>query len=1166
MALSPLFDIYDPGGELRSQFDVGIPQTGEEALGLIPIRKRPQVADLLPEEEKTNLLRQLANAGSSGLSAFGWLLDTPGAMVRGGLSGGLGKAVSALWEDSEQRVTGRELARQYGLVGADDTWSNFGGGLLAEIALDPLSYVGIGLLGRGAKTAAAKAAERAGLMGGDLGLLAKQKGMGTAEFLRQSTPETLIELAGDEAARKAARAKWEQFAGEGRDALLSQPLTRMNRVSIPGFQQGAVDLLGEGIGDAVARLSDTAVGKALDAPLLGPALRTGQAFFDPRVMGFTDADGQLLGRKITEANRRSNQAMRQQIADANVDAFLDLGEETYRDPKFWEAIRNYRENQLSQIPPEMLEKIRSPAGTRLTSAIDAMLNDRLVKARELGIPLEEYKAINDVGYFPRQQVEIDSPRYDPRYVPKTMRARRGAAIAQVGEGGTAGRRDYTAGFPTWVLDKMNKDQTLQATLRDLASNTGGPGSPAVRDTIDTWLKTNASQWLEPDSEGYVRRPFEWFFQNADPFTQPERYDAAVKREAKAYEDLANSLRRTPLQAAQQQIPKFGNALNDFVSNMMGRARAESNADVLLRELADPRNIIEQAAGEIPGGIGYSAEEALKELGFITKAPGDEPAAGLAALAKRMGRDPADLANVSFDRRMIDRLTERLYRARTPREAEGVWKLIQNYTNSFKTLALASPARSVRDLYSGGFAGFTQDAFAPGDWASGSRLGGGDYASIPGRLRGTPQFPEEMTDDEILRKFLKSAGGVGLGDGAVADDLGRAAGGIRMQETFPGAAGPVFRGLFNKNWRDWRTYFPFSTRGQAANPNPALDFFDRLATKTDQANRLGTYLNRIRKGDSPERAKDLADLTQVLYGNENFTTVERDYLSKLFPFYRYTKGITPLAYKELVENPAGKTGQSIRAINRASEPSEDRFVPEYLRQSAAIPLDNSIPYLSDFLGVQSPGVTRFLTNIDLPLEGLMNLYTPGLGNTVAARVGDSLMKTGSNILGQTNPLIKGPLEWILNRQFYSGRQLSDLYSMLEHDIGSWGRLTEQALVNAPGGSRLLGAIRQMRDSRISPSERAAKMLFNTLTGLKVQDVDQDKTLRLAARTTLNQLLDQAPGMSTYENLFIKPEDLQQLSPQEQRQYLLYRVLQSAAAKKARDKKKAAEDPLAILGLA
>jgi hypothetical protein len=177
----------------------------------------------------------------------------------------------------------------------------------------------------------------------------------------------------------------------------------------------------------------------------------------------------------------------------------------------------------------------------------------------------------------------------------------------------------------------------------------------------------------------------------------------------------------------------------------------------------------------------------------------------------------------------------------------------------------------------------------------------------------------------------------------------------------------------------------------------------------------------------------------------------------------------------------------------------------------------------------------------------------------------LTKTGQNLLGQTNPLFKAPLEFFTNRQFYSGRQLSDLYSLAEQMDLPGGRLIDQAVFNFPGGSRVAGTIRQAMDTRISPQERAAKFLFNMLTGVKVQDVDQERTARLAARTTLNQLLDQAKGMSSYENLFIKPEELVKLSPQEQRQYLLYRVLQSEAAKKARERKKMENDPLAILGV-
>lgn len=1184
MALSPLFDIYDPYG-------TALAESGDlDALGVLGggRKRRPQVADLLPEEEKTTLLRQLANAGSSGLSAFGWLLDTPGSMVRGLLSEGPGKALSALWEDSEQRVTGRELARQWGLAGPEDNWSNFAGGLATEVVLDPLSYIGIGLLGRGAKTAAYKAAEKAGLLGtamrtgvhGDIGLLARRHGMGTAEAMRKWTPEDLITMAGDDAAKEAARQKWNLYAGDAADELLSQPLTRTNRVSVPYFMDGAYDLYGEKAGDWLAKTSDRIGDWAKAAPVLGPAIRHATALVgDPRVMGFTDEKGQDIGRRLFEGQRRAAVKARQEIVDQMVDADFDIPDHIVRSPEFATAVGNVFENQTGQVSDEMLAALRTPGGQKLMQWMRGKLAEEPELAKEYGIPLATESLPSGIGYFPRQQAEIDNPLFAEGYAPKVSRNRQGTAIAGVREGGTSSRKDYNRALPRWVLDKMAMDGDLQNRLRD-ATNAEWFADNAPT-AIEEWLRANAPDF-QPDRGslfGYV----------ADDAKLTAEEVAAKQQQL--YVDLADSLRRTPLQAAKRGIPKFGNSLNDFASYVTQRARLRANADTILDIFAEDfanrgGDVLWQAADSVPGGTHYAMSDGLKQLGFTDDA--------VNALAAKMQRDPESLAGFSVSKDLVDRLNERISTSRAPREAEGLLARFNDFTNSFKTLALASPARHARDAYSGSFAALSRDAWNPVDWFLGTRQAGGDYSGLSNRLKDTKGYrvedlfpgdvvvgqpgatiPDGYTlvtqaqlDEARARKYLKAAGGQGLGAGTVADDLGRGASNLQLNEFFPGQGGGLFRNLLkDRDWRSIRTYSPFSVRGKERNPNPLLDLSDRAAAWTDAGNRYGTFLNRIRKGDSPEAAKALTDLTQVLYGPENFTSFERDFLTKLFPFYRFTKGITPFVADELVNRPYGLTAQSIRAVNRSSEPSEDQFTPEYLRQSAAIPVD-----ADSMFGVKTPGVQRFLTNIDLPHESLLNLFTPGVGNTFGQRLSDSLMKTGSNILGQSNPLLKGPLESVLNRQFYSGRQLSDLYSMLEHDLGSlspylgpYGRMAEQIGVNLPGGSRVLGLMRQLRDERISPSERAAKLLFNTLTGLKFQDVDQDKTLRLAARTTLNQLLDAAPGVSTYENLFIKPEDLAQLSDQEQRQYLLYRVLQSEAAKRAREKKKQAEDPLAVLGV-
>ena len=439
--------------------------------------------------------------------------------------------------------------------------------------------------------------------------------------------------------------------------------------------------------------------------------------------------------------------------------------------------------------------------------------------------------------------------------------------------------------------------------------------------------------------------------------------------------------------------------------------------------------------------------------------------------------------------------------------------------------------------------------------------------------------DNLTDEEAVRKFLAEAGGQRLTDFNVADDLSRNASNLTTPDVFPGSAGPYTQGVGEK-FRRQRNPVPiteigpdgkrrlsrsnlfFAQRNRAGNPNWLLDLGDRAATASDSWNRIGTYLTAIRQGYTPEAAKAMSDLTQVVYRPEAFTGFEREVIKRLVPFYSYTKGIAPLVADNLINRPAGLMGQSIRTVNRAGEPSEDRFVPEYLRQSAAIPIDTS-----SFFGVKTPGVQRFLTNIDLPHEGLLNLFTPGLGNTPTQQLLNTVMKTGQNLLGQTSPALKGPLEYFTDRQFYSGRQLSDLYSMAEKLGIPGGRGWDQLVANLQGGSRIMGLTRQLTDDRISMPERLAKLAVNTLAGVKLQDVDQDRTVRLAARSALNELLSQTPNIGTYENLFIKNEDLLKLSPQEQRQYLLYRVLQSRAAREARERKKqqAMLDPMEMLGV-
>lgn len=91
-----------------------------------------------------SLLKTIGQRSLSGLAAVGNLLDVPGSMVRDTLAGQnpLDQLASPL--SGENRVGGRELLEQYGVLGANRKGFDAGdvGGFAAEVLLDPTTFIG----------------------------------------------------------------------------------------------------------------------------------------------------------------------------------------------------------------------------------------------------------------------------------------------------------------------------------------------------------------------------------------------------------------------------------------------------------------------------------------------------------------------------------------------------------------------------------------------------------------------------------------------------------------------------------------------------------------------------------------------------------------------------------------------------------------------------------------------------------------------------------------------------------------------------------------------------------------------------------------------------------------------------------------------------------------
>jgi hypothetical protein len=488
--------------------------------------------------------------------------------------------------------------------------------------------------------------------------------------------------------------------------------------------------------------------------------------------------------------------------------------------------------------------------------------------------------------------------------------------------------------------------------------------------------------------------------------------------------------------------------------------------------------------------------------------------------------------------------------------------------------LAYPGFHTRNLYSNAINAASHGAFNPFDFYAAARGSAGDYRGIARRLRNAPGF-ENLSDEERIAKYLDLTGATQVAGGNVLEDVTgmpeSTMGGMFLGSDSRSIAKQIMDSAYQPD-RSWGEFLNdmTSVRGVGVfrnptrrNTNPVLVANDALGGRIEDASRGGVFLNQLRKGVDPREAAALSFLSNVDYRPSSFTNFERG-LKRVLPFYSFQKGILPSIATNMVERPGGLQNQLIRAVTRGTEPSQDNFIGEHLRQSAAIPLPTDFP---GFLGGSgNPDLQRYLTNIDLPWESTLQLFAPGVGATASARFADSLRKTGSNILGMTNPLIKAPIEYVTNRQLYSGRELNNLYSVLEQDLGPIGRPLEQFAVNfIPFGSRGLGLYRQLTDERMTPAQRAQKAAFNFLAGAKLTDEDQEKAKRQAARDMLNSILETTPGVRTYENIAV-PEDVLAGMPKDQQQlYLLYKIIQSEAAKRAREKKHAAADPLEILGL-
>lgn len=1175
---SPLFDIYDPYGSLEEQARLGLLPEELDEYGRPKKRTRPTLADLMPEEEKQTLLGTLANAGSSGLSGLGWILDTPGSMIRGTVSGLMEgdplKGVRALWQSSDDRVSGRDLFRQMGLVGDEDNWLNWAGSLAGEVALDPLTYFNpLAILGRGAAGAAGRAAGRAGMLD-DLALTARRAGMGKREYMLTRTPAEMATELGDDALSRfntAARGK-----GLNPDDLLHQPLGSLMEFRLPGMEVGTPISLGQNLDRRIARGLDQFGESLATNRFTAPVVNRATAAFDPTVMGRTNPEDQWRAREAFSEARIGERDFRERLAEQLLTAEranrapLRAFDDQYIQNAIVDSIEAATPERIAQLAPETRQAIDLMESVPEWRQYRDFLRDEMAGRQErlatLGVSTPFMQG--DVGFFPRQQVQFSRPRKPvvPGNEPRRTRGyERGPNVYDVDDVVGMSRRPYLQSLTREQMRRLMAGEQ-GGRLRDRLFGAADEDIAGILDEgaaeIGVALPYDAMRSPTGDTIESLRAFLADPALTAAERAEPEQALRELERQSRQMKTQLGQL----LRSADRGFADAGRGLfdrhsaADILRYGVGGARSEANARVVTDALVNAASDI--PANQIPGGGYTPLLDAAERLGFA-------PAQLRDILADRMpGRD---IAGLSVPDRVLTELRAVAPRTIAP-ERGLLGRAWDSYTNAFKVGALANPAYHTRNLYSGTISSLTTGGLHPVETArsmyAGWQAGRGNYGPVLNRLRNAPGF-QHLSDQEIVDEFLIGGARSNLGQGMLMegdDALANAAQNLlvgrdaQRQVPFVGEGGLLYDP--NRSWTEWSTVrgvdfagIPTDRQAPTRTLNPLLDLNERTGRRVEDALRLGTYIEGLRQGMSPDAASALVAKAQVDYSPRAFTEFERQ-LKRYVPFYSYTRGIAPLVAENLLYRPGGLQGQVTRAVSAAARPSEENFVPEDLRKTTAVQLPG---------GYGEDGtLQRYLTKIDLPWRGLVDLISPAVGNNALDSATGTLQKSAMNLLGQLNPLIKAPLEMVLDRQLYSGRELSDTYSMLEQDIGPMGRPLEQILVNAPGGSKLMGMIRTARDERLSPLERAGKLAFNYASGFGVTDRDPERARNQAARQMLTELLKATPGARSYENLTI-PDEVVQTLPEDQRQrYLLYKIIQADAAKRARERKRAEMDPLELLG--
>jgi hypothetical protein len=1100
----------------------------------------------LPQEpgERESFGQGLIERSKGALGSILHALDWPGSKVRGILGGKPGES-----------LTGRQLLNQYGVTNPGDRgWGSWGAGLAADIATDPLMYATFGA--KHALTGGGRALEKLGTFRG-WNRKAMLEGFHGVESDLSATrsPEYIRHLrdAGQRIATPGQEAAYQ--AATGKALRPNTPMSGLARFSVP-FQPELGFTVGSG---RLARRIAGGLDRAGDFLSVGnPVSRMLGAGFDWRRRSAVDEISQRAA-MATTPYRKAQESVARTSEYRTLDPINKL---LQKYPKNEHNIqRAVQINVENTSPLALLSRAKNPAQRR---GLERLLKETQPIGEEIRLKESEQLAEAHAKGLNLQNSNDPYAEYGPRQSTEALlAAREGRGGLQLqergvlfpgGSGANMHRKDPLRGIPggtdrinDWVNRFAGDKRTRNAVFSDMLDDYMHMRGGSVPTSDETLALFNKSGEVETFLKGLA----------------PKTYLGKIKQHPYFSLDTAANVRRSGEQ----------------------HARTTSSAESLYKGIGWAGRKVTPA--ELASGEFTDINSALKQLGLRTYKTGDPKAFWKGArveayralapkgageveplMSRYSKRLKASVPSKALEKELstawgiptkeLGNLKKRYANWILPEEGIKPVRIWDSLTNSFKALSypiwLASHVRNATTAaYHNLLTGVKGKDYAkqfnlmrgnlPESVAAGIREGqyghgrifeeGGPHLELAGS-----SLPHPVPSGRSWTKYTPGTNRYGPGQsgptGSFLGDVGHLLwneGALQFGKDVKKFAGDVGSEVKKQGLGGFIKNLPSTMENWKGAPNPfgirgvggrQQDVFGpvkvgrQISTNLENFFRGAQFEGLKRQGYSSEMAVEVLRKRHFDYGD--LARFEKNVARRAVPFYTFARKNLPLQLETLATQPGAFSAPFKPAM---VDRDKQEYIPEYLDQGFVMPL-----------GPEQDGSRRFLSSLGLPQEEAFREFSTWNGRP---DIGSSLMHMAGNL----NPIIKGPLEQLADRQFFSGRRLSDLRpTATGKGIASlfsdeYSQPVSQFISNTPL-TRFATSLDKLLDTQgLNANGRKPGWAtgINLATGARITDVDLEKQRYFEQRDAVRRLMDSMPHLSKYTEYYPRPEQKAQLTPEE-----------------------------------